>query len=52
MTQGELAEELGTVREVVVRGLQRMRREGVLRAAGSGRFEILDREAMGRIAEE
>lgn len=52
MTQGELAEELGTVREIVVRGLQELRRRGALRSLGGGRFEILSRATLQLIAEE
>ena len=46
MTQQQLAEELGTVREVVVRELQALRASGLLRALGSGRFEIVDATAL------
>ena len=51
MTQGELAEELGTVREVVVRGLRALQRDGAVRALGGGRFEIVSREALRAAAE-
>jgi CRP-like cAMP-binding protein len=50
MTQEELAEELGTVREVVVRGLAQLRQEAVLGAAGRGRFSVLDVEKLRRLA--
>ena len=50
MTQGQLAEELGTVREVVVRELRALREAGVLRAAGGGRWQVLDIEALRRHA--
>ena len=50
-TQGELAEELGTVREVVVRHLRTLERDGVMRRLARGRYEILRlgalREAAG-----
>ena len=46
MTQQQLAEELGTVREVVVRELQALRSAGLLRAIGVGRFEIVDAPAL------
>ncbi len=52
MTQGALAEELGTVREIVVRGLRALVRRGALRALGGGRFEVVSREALARIAAE
>ncbi len=42
VTQECLAEELGTVREVVVRELAALRRLGVIRSRGAGRLEILD----------
>ncbi len=42
MTQQQLAEELGTVREVIVRELHALRHRGVIRAIGGGRYEILD----------
>jgi CRP/FNR family transcriptional regulator, dissimilatory nitrate respiration regulator len=46
MTQSELAEELGTVREVVVRELGRLRRRGVIRTHRDGRFVVLDAAAL------
>jgi CRP/FNR family transcriptional regulator len=46
MTQAEAAEELGTVREVVVRGLAALRREGVIDTAGRGRLIVRDLEAL------
>lgn len=49
MTQEELAEELGTVREVVVRGLARMRRDGLIATAGRGRFAVRDVAAIERV---
>ena len=52
MTQQQLAEELGTVREVVVRELQALRASGLLRALGSGRFEIVDATALRARARE
>jgi CRP-like cAMP-binding protein len=51
LTQGELAEELGTVREIVVRGLGALRRQGVIRSLGRGQIEILAREQLRRAAE-
>jgi len=52
MTQGALAEELGTVREVVVRGLRALARRGAVRPLGGGRFEIVSRDELRRAAEE
>jgi CRP/FNR family transcriptional regulator len=46
MTQSQLAEELGTVREVVVRELGRLRRRGVIRTYRDGRIVVLDRAAL------
>ena len=45
-TQMQLAEELGTVREVVVRQLRVLQQAGVLRRAGRGRYEILRIDAL------
>jgi len=52
MTQRRLAEELGTVREVVVRELQALRLAGIVKALGGGRFEIVDPSALSRRAGE
>ena len=52
MTQAEAAEELGTVREVVVRGLAALRQEGVIGSAGGGRIVVHDMEALRRYAAE
>lgn len=46
MTQQELAEDLGTVREVIVRELHALRSRGVIRALGGGRYEVVDLEAL------
>jgi CRP/FNR family transcriptional regulator len=46
MTQQQLAEELGTVREVIVRELQALRAAGLVRSLGPGRFEIVDAPAL------
>jgi CRP/FNR family transcriptional regulator len=50
MTQAELAEELGTVREVVVRGLARLREADVIAAVGRGRYVIKDRASLSELA--
>jgi CRP-like cAMP-binding protein len=50
MTQSALAEELGTVREVVVRALRALRDRGVLASAGPRRLRILDMPALRRAA--
>ncbi len=46
MTQGELAEELGTVREVIVRTLAHLRESRAIESAGSRRFRVCDRAAL------
>jgi CRP/FNR family transcriptional regulator len=46
MTQGELAEELGSVREVVVRELRALVDRGALVSRGAGRYEIPDPAAL------
>ncbi len=46
MTQAEVAEELGTVREVIVRGLAHLRGEGIIDTLGRGRFAVLDAAAL------
>jgi CRP/FNR family transcriptional regulator len=50
MTQRQLGDELGTVREVVVKGLASLAGAGVIRLAGGGRVEVLDRAALTTIA--
>lgn len=52
MTQIALAEELGTVREVVVRALAELRRRGAIASLGGGRFALVDRTALERAARE
>lgn len=52
MTQEELAEELGTVREVIVRALAGLRHDGVIASVGRGRFTVLDSAALRRLAED
>lgn len=42
MTQRYVAEELGTVREVLVREIQALARAGYIAPRGGGRYEILD----------
>jgi len=42
ITQEALAEELGTVREVVMRTLRVLRQRGLIGSAGRGRIEVLD----------
>ncbi len=48
--QTTLAEELGTVREVLARELATLRGHGVIRTVGRGKLEILKPEALSRLA--
>jgi CRP-like cAMP-binding protein len=50
-TQEEVAESLGTVREVLVRALRQLRQQGLIEAAGRGRYRIRDAHALARLAE-
>ncbi|MFW6201153.1 MAG: Crp/Fnr family transcriptional regulator [Gemmatimonadota bacterium] len=50
-TQARLAEELGTVREVVVRHLGFLRRQGILQSERRGRYRIENRAALEALAE-
>ncbi len=49
-TQLAVAEELGTVREVVVRLLRELREAGVIRSLERGRYELLDQAELRRRA--
>jgi CRP/FNR family cyclic AMP-dependent transcriptional regulator len=40
MTQGELAEELGSVREVIVRALRQLKESGAINARDRGRYAV------------
>ncbi len=51
-SQQELAEDLGTVREVLVRSLGRFRREGLIRNEGRGRYRVVDAETLARLAQD
>ncbi|MEO5904929.1 MAG: Crp/Fnr family transcriptional regulator [Gemmatimonadaceae bacterium] len=51
MTQGDLAEELGTVREVVVRALRDLKNSGAIAARERGRFVVADPVALRAAAE-
>ena len=42
MTQSELAEELGTVREVIVRALRQLKDMGAISSRDNGRFAVVD----------
>jgi CRP/FNR family transcriptional regulator len=49
-TQASLAEELGTVREVIVRALREIAETGAIRSAGRGRFEVQDPALLRELA--
>jgi CRP-like cAMP-binding protein len=50
MTQTELADELGSVREVIVRELRDLCRRGALVTRGGGRYELADRRLLRSLA--
>ena len=50
LTHGQIADELGTVREVVVKELAALRSAGVIRARGAGRVEVVDDALLARAA--
>ncbi|HZE08981.1 MAG TPA: Crp/Fnr family transcriptional regulator [Gemmatimonadaceae bacterium] len=52
MTQNALAEELGTVREVLTRELQSLAKAGLISPSGGGRYEILDVAGLKRMADD
>jgi CRP/FNR family transcriptional regulator len=51
MTQQALAEELGTVREVIARALRELRRQGLIEALSGGRYRLVDVVALRRVVE-
>ncbi|MDQ6768678.1 MAG: helix-turn-helix domain-containing protein [Gemmatimonadota bacterium] len=51
MTQTALAEELGTVREVVVRALRGLRQLGAIESAGDGKYRVSNRSILEQLAE-
>jgi CRP-like cAMP-binding protein len=52
ITQESLAEELGTVREVVMRTLRSLRQQGLIRSAGRGKIELLDAARLRALVSE
>ncbi|HEU4699367.1 MAG TPA: Crp/Fnr family transcriptional regulator [Gemmatimonadales bacterium] len=50
-TQLEVAEELGTVREVLVRALRELRAAGLVESAGRGRYRVRDARALAALAD-
>ena len=51
ITQQQAAEEIGTVRELVVRGLKTLREQGAIEARGGGRYAVRDEMMLRAIAE-
>jgi len=51
-TQEELAEELGTVREVVARSLSELRESGAIESDGRGRYRVLEAGLLERGASD
>ena len=51
-TQAQVAEELGTVREVIVRTLRTLCDDGVIAGAGNGRYRIVAPESLLQIADD
>jgi CRP/FNR family transcriptional regulator len=51
-THQEIAESLGTVREIVVRSLRELRDDGILEAVGRGRYIIRDEKRLMQIASQ
>jgi CRP-like cAMP-binding protein len=52
MTQNALAEELGTVREVIVRSLRALRDLGAIEPVGDGKYRIASLEVLEGLASE
>lgn len=50
MTQAQLAEELGTVREVVVRALRALKESGAVASAGDGKYRVADFSKLRQLA--
>lgn len=51
MTQQELAEELGTVREVVSREIRALVKRGWIQTLGGGRYRVVDADSLRRAAQ-
>lgn len=49
-TQQEVAEELGTVREVVVRAVRTLRASGAIESLGGGRYRVRDPQRLKELA--
>jgi CRP/FNR family transcriptional regulator, cyclic AMP receptor protein len=50
MTQSALAEEIGTVREVVVRALRELRESGAIESVGDGKYRVSDLATLEQLA--
>ncbi|MEX2178228.1 MAG: Crp/Fnr family transcriptional regulator [Gemmatimonadaceae bacterium] len=50
MTQVQLAEELGTVKEIITRELRALGKQGLIVPQGAGRYAIRDRDGLHRLA--
>jgi DNA-binding transcriptional regulator LsrR (DeoR family) len=50
MTQTALAEEIGTVREVVVRALRELRESGAIESVGDGKYRVSDLATLEQLA--
>ena len=51
VTQAALAEELGTVREVLVRALRALREAGAIESAGDAKYRVADVTILQRVAQ-
>jgi CRP-like cAMP-binding protein len=51
MTQTALGEELGTVREVVVRALRALRQSGAIESVGDGKYRVVNTSILETLAE-
>ncbi len=49
-SQQQAAEDLGTVRELVVRGLRTLRDQGAIESLGGGRYTVTDESLLRRLA--
>jgi len=52
MTQTALGEELGTVREVVVRALRVLRQSGAIESVGDGKYRVVNASILETLAQE
>ena len=50
MTQSALAEEIGTVREVVVRALRELRQSGAIESVGDGKYRVSSLATLQQLA--